>query len=73
MNEQNCGAYKQYDCVVENMKEYLSKLLELIKKFRKGTTHKISMYYFISATTQLESPVFKKNLIYNSNKSRKKH
>ena len=41
------------------MKEYLCKVFKLVKKFRKCTIHKISMYYNI----QLENPTFKKSLL----------
>lgn len=48
---------------IENVKAYLDKLLELVKNFRKDTTHKINMYCYISATTQLENPLKRKSII----------
>lgn len=47
----------------ENVREYLDKLSELVKNFRKDTTHKINMYCYIAATTQLENPLKRKSII----------
>lgn len=61
-------ACKQYDCICRKYKR-IGKLLELMRKFRKDAIYKLSIYYYISATTQLENSI-KKKLICISNKGR---